>query len=100
MAGMSARVVMTATVAASVALSQSVHKVGFVNQLSKDVSMTLETQEDTDVKMKDKLNALCDVVQSLGDELQSLKTRVQLKCHADYEWVCVTSSVCNESVIG
>ena len=37
--------------------------------------------------------------QSLGDELQSLKTRVQSKCHANYEWICVTSFVYNKSVI-
>ena len=61
--------------------------------------MALETQENIDVKIEQKLNALYDVVQSLGDKLQSLKSRVQLKCHANYKWVCVTSFVYNESVI-
>ena len=42
---------LTATAVASVALSQSIQNAGFANQLSKNVSMTLETQEDTDVKM-------------------------------------------------
>lgn len=62
--------------------------------------MTLETQKDIDVKMEHKLNALYDMVQFLGDKLQSLKARVHLKCHANYEWICVTSSVYNESAIG
>ena len=44
-------VMLTATAVASVALSQSIQNAGFANQLSKNVSMTLETQEDTDVKM-------------------------------------------------
>lgn len=43
---------------------------------------------------------LCMMVQFLGDELQCLKTGVHLKCHADYEWICVTSSVYNGSAIG
>ena len=86
------------TAVASVALSQSLHNVGFVNQLSNNVSMAFETQEDTDGKMEHTLNALYDVVQCLGDELQSLKSRAQLKCPANYE--CVTASVYIDSVIG
>ena len=62
--------------------------------------MTLETQEDIDVKMEQKWNALYDMVQSLGDKLQSLKSRVQLKGHANYEWICVTAFMYNESDIG
>ena len=68
---------------ASVALSWSIQNAGFVNQLSKNVSMILEIQKDKDVQTKHKLNAMYDVVQSLGNKLQSLKTRVQLKCHAN-----------------
>lgn len=49
--------------------------------------------------MEHRLNALYDVVQFLGDELQSLETRVQLKCHANYEWICIISSVYSESAI-
>lgn len=59
----------------------------------------MKTQEDINVKMEHKLNALSDVVQSLGDDLQSLKTREQLKCHTNYEWNCITSSVYKESLL-
>lgn len=73
-AGTSALVVMLATTAvASVALSQSFQNAGFVNQLSKNVSVALETQADTDVKMEHTLNPFYDGLQCLGDELQSLK---------------------------
>lgn len=51
------------TADASVALSQNIQNVGLVNQLSKHISMTLEIQEDIDVKVEHKLNALYDVVQ-------------------------------------
>lgn len=30
------------------------------------------------------------MVQSLGDELHSLKTRAQLRCQTNYEWIRVT----------
>ena len=62
--------------------------------------MTLETQEDIDVKMEHKSNALYDMVQSSGDKLQNLKTRLQLNCHADDERICVTSFVYDKSDIG
>lgn len=39
------------------------------------------------------------MLQCLGDEHHSLKTRVQLKCQANYEWICVTASVYNASAI-
>ena len=55
---------MLTTAAASVTLSQSIQIAGFANQLSKNVSMMPETQEDVDVKMEHKLNVLYDVVQS------------------------------------
>ena len=70
---------LTTTAVALVALSQTISNAGFVNKLSNHVSVILETQRDKDGKMKHNLNILYDMVQSLEDELQSLKTRVQLK---------------------
>ncbi|XP_059126128.1 endogenous retrovirus group K member 113 Env polyprotein-like [Peromyscus eremicus] len=103
-AGIAALVTMlVTTMVASVTLSHFIQTAGFVNQLSMNVSMTLEIQEDIDVKLEHKLNVLYNMVQFLGDELQSLKARVHLKCHANYEWICVTSSMYfmyNESAIG
>lgn len=63
--------------------------------------LSLKTHEDIYVKMKHKLNALFDLVQSLGNEFQSLKTEVQLKCHSNSKLVyAVTSFVYNESTVG
>ena len=43
--------IVTAT-SAAIALSQSVQSAHFVNYLSRNLSMSLHTQEDTDYKMQ------------------------------------------------
>lgn len=64
MAGTSALVMLVITAVASTALSQSIQNVGVVNQVSKNVSITLETQKDINVKIKHKLNALHNMAKS------------------------------------
>ena len=56
----------------------------------KNVSVTLGTQEDIDKKLEDQLNALYDVVKFLGKEVQGIKLRLRVQCHADFRWICVT----------
>ena len=62
----------------------------FVNNLAQNVSITLGTQENIDKKIEDRLNALYDVVKFLGEEVQSIKLRLRVQCHADFRWICVT----------
>lgn len=64
MAGTSALVMLVTTAVASTALSQSIQNVEVVNQVSTNVSITLETQKDINVKIKHKLNALHNMVKS------------------------------------
>jgi hypothetical protein len=33
----------------------------------------------------------------IGDEVQALKTRASLRCHASFQWICVTSKPYNDS---
>lgn len=54
MAGISAFAMLITSAAASTALSQSIQNVRVVNQVSKNVSITLETQKDINVKIKHK----------------------------------------------
>lgn len=54
MAGISALDMLITTAVASTALSQSIQNVEVVNQVSKNVSITLETQKDINVKIKHK----------------------------------------------
>ncbi|XP_012922065.1 endogenous retrovirus group K member 25 Env polyprotein-like [Heterocephalus glaber] len=80
---------------AVVALSQSVQTAAFVDNLSMNVSQALELQEDIDIKMEEKLNALFDTVIYLGRSLEALKHRNHLQCHGEYRWICVTSLAYN-----
>ena len=36
-------------------------------------------------------------MQYLGEEIQGLKLRSLLECHAEYHWICVTSKIYNNS---
>lgn len=95
-AGITALVVAIATAAASaIALSTGIQTAEFVNQLARNVTRTLETQEDWDRRIEQRLNALYDTVQLLGDEMVSLETRVSLKCHAAFRFMCVTPAPYN-----
>ena len=78
------------SITAALTLAQSVQTATFVNNLAQNVSVTLGTQEDIDKKLEDRLNALYDVVKFLGEEVQSIKLRLRVQCHADFRWICVT----------
>lgn len=93
-AGIMALVTIIATAAtAAVALSQTVQNSHYVNNLSKNVTLALGTQENIDEKLEQKVNALYDSVQCLGDEIQSVKVRSHLVCHSEYHWICVTPKI-------
>lgn len=76
---------MASATAAAVALTQTIQTAHYVNDLSKNVSQALGTQEDIDRKFEEKLNALYDVIQVLGERVQGLRLRSQLRCHAEYQ---------------
>ena len=82
---------------AGIALSKSVNKAHFVNQLSKSTSVALALQSHMDSQLKTELDELKDVVLSLGDQINVLKIRMKLNCHAKYSWICVTAHKYNES---
>ena len=44
------------------------------------------------------MNALYDVVKFLGEEVQSIKLRLRVQCHADFRWICVTPKKYNGSI--
>ena len=53
----------------AVALSKEVHTASFVEQLSKNVSVALTTQEIIDRKIENKVNALEEAVLLIGQEI-------------------------------
>ena len=72
------------SITAALSLAQSVQTATFVDNLAQNVSVTLGTQEDIDKKLEDQLNALYDVIRFLGKEVQGIKLRLWVQCHADF----------------
>ena len=81
-----------------VALSKEVHIASFVDQLSRNVSVALTTQEIIDRKIENKVNALEEAVLLIGQEITNLKIKLSLRCHAEFKWMCVTPLQVNDSV--
>ena len=44
-----------------------------------------------------RVEALKEAIIHIGTELQALKVKMALSCHADYWWICVTSLKVNET---
>ena len=65
--------------------------------MSKNVSLALATQGVIDRKLEMKAGALEEAVMQIGTELQALKVKLALSCHADYWWICVTPLKVNET---
>ena len=82
----------------AVALSKEVHMASFVDQLSKNVSVALTTQEIIDKKIENKVNSLEEAVLLMGQEITNLKIKLSLRCHAEFKWMCITPLEVNESM--
>ena len=87
----------TSVTVAAISLTQQVHTAQYVNEMSKNVSLALATQEIIDRKLELKVDALEEVVMHIGTELQALKIKLALSCHADYRWICVTPLKVNDT---
>ena len=82
----------------AVALSKEMHTALFVDQLSRNVSVALTTQEITDRNIENKVNALEEGVLLIGQEITNLKIKLSIRCHAEFKWICVTPLQVNDSV--
>ena len=97
--GITALIAIIASVMVSaVALSKEVHTASFVDQLSKNVSIALTTQEIIDRKIENKVNALEEAVLLIGQEITNLKIKLSLRCHAEFKWMYITPLQVNDSV--
>ena len=63
----------TSATVAAISLTQQVHTAQYINTMSKNVSLTLATQEVIDRKLEMKVDALEEAVIHIGTELQALK---------------------------
>ena len=87
----------TSVTATTISLSQQVHTAQYVDIMSKNVSLTLATQEVIDRKLEMRVDALEEAIMHIGTDLQALKVKMALSCHADDRWICVTSLKVNET---
>ena len=87
----------TSVTLAAISLTQQVHTAQYVDTMSKNVSLPLETQEAIDRKLEMRVDALEEAIMHTGTELQALKAKMALSCHAHYRWICVTSLKVNET---
>ena len=79
----------TLVTVAAISLTQQVHTAQYVNDMSKNVSLSLAMQEIIDRKLELKVDALVEAVMHIGTELPALNVRLALSRHADYRWLCV-----------
>ena len=82
---------------AAISLTQQVHTAQYVSDMSENVSLVLATQEFTDRKLEVKIEAPEEAVMHIGTELQALKLKLALPCHAGYRWICVTPLKVNDT---
>lgn len=47
--------------------------------------------------MEQQIDAFYNTIQIIVEEVQSLRGRRHLECHAKYQWICVTSKIYNDS---
>ena len=73
------------------------HTAQYVDTMSKGVSLALAAREVMDRGLEMKVDALEEAVMHIGTELQALKVKLALSCHADYRWICVTPLKVNET---
>ena len=80
----------TSVTVAAISLVQQVHTAQYVDAMSKNVSLTLATQEAIERKLEMRVDALEEAVIHIGTELQALKVKMALPCHAD-----ISVDMCN-----
>ena len=87
----------TSVTVAAISLTQKVHTAQYVDTMSKNVSLTLATQEAIDRKLEIRVDALEEAMMHIENELQALKVKMALSCHTNYWWICITSLKANET---
>ena len=87
----------TSVTVAAISLTQQVHTAQYVDSMSKNVSLALATEEAIFRKLEMRIDALEEAIMHIRTELQALKVRLALSCHADYLWICVTPLKVNET---
>jgi hypothetical protein len=89
--------ILTSLKVSTVALVSEMKAAYFVNDLNKNVSLTLARQQIIDKKLEVKLDVLEDVVLALGQEIENIKVQLSIRCHASFWYILVMPLPYNES---
>ena len=89
--------IITSVTVAAISLIQQVHTAQYVDTMSKNVSLTLATQKAIERKLEMRVDFLEEAIMHIGTELQTLKVKMALFCHANYWWICIISLKVNET---
>ena len=65
--------------------------------LGNSALITQQYQEIIDRKLEMRVDALEEAIIHIETELQALKVKMALSCHADYRWICVISLKVNKT---
>lgn len=82
--------IITSFAVSTTALVKEMQTATFVNNLHRNITLALFEQRIIDLKLEARLNALEEVVLELGQDVANIKTRMSTRCHASYDFICVT----------
>lgn len=79
--------ILTSFAVTTTALVTEIYTAHVVNDMQKKITMALSEQHIIDKKLEARINALEVVVLALGQDLASLKTHMDTKCHSDFHFI-------------
>lgn len=62
----------------------------FVNEIHKNISVALSTQHLINKKLETRINALKEMILELGQDVDSIKTRLASRYYSSFHYICVT----------
>lgn len=89
--------ILTSFAASTTALVKEMQTATFVNEMHRNISVALSEQHLIDRKLEARMNALEEVILELGQDVDSIKTRLATRCHSSFHYICVTLLPYNES---
>ena len=89
--------ILTPLTVSTVTLVSDTKTAHFVDDLNKNVSLTLARQRIIDQKLEVKFDVLENVVLVLGHEVENIKIQLSAKCHASFQYICIMPLPYNKS---
>lgn len=89
--------IITSFALSTTALVQQLHTAHFVNEMHRNISIA-RSEHLIDKKLEAKANALEEVVLAVGQDIANIKVRLATKCHASFQYICVTPLPYNATI--